>query len=172
VKLLIINYLFPPAGGIAVQRALSLAKYLPQFGFEVHVLSAGNAAAPLHDPQLLKHVPPSGNHSSFVHPRAAVRGPAEVVGIDFAAGKAWCAKGSGRQHSTGFEVASGGHGQESSGARSAGRLGTVCDPKGATDHSQARDRRGAGDGPAVFHTARQQPVETRVPSGQADHRFS
>ena len=50
MKLLIINYLFPPAGGIAVQRALSLAKYLPQFGFEVHVLSAGNAAAPVQNP--------------------------------------------------------------------------------------------------------------------------
>ena len=66
MKLLIINYLFPPAGGIAVQRALSLAKYLPQFGFEVHVLSAGNAAAAVHDPQLLKHVPPSVTiHHSF-----------------------------------------------------------------------------------------------------------
>ena len=66
MKLLIINYLFPPAGGIAVQRALSLAKYLPQFGFEVHVLSAGNAAAPVQDPRLLKHVPPSVTvHHSF-----------------------------------------------------------------------------------------------------------
>jgi hypothetical protein len=49
-----------------VQRALSLAKYLPQFGFEVHVLSAGNAAAPVQDPRLLKHVPPSVTvHHSF-----------------------------------------------------------------------------------------------------------
>jgi hypothetical protein len=58
IKLLLINYLFPPAGGIAVQRALSLAKYLPGCGFEVHVLSAGNAAAPVMDPDLLRHVPP------------------------------------------------------------------------------------------------------------------
>lgn len=42
-----------------VMRALSLAKYLPTFGFEVHVLSAANAAAPLRDPGLLAHVPPS-----------------------------------------------------------------------------------------------------------------
>jgi glycosyltransferase involved in cell wall biosynthesis len=58
IKLLLINYLFPPAGGIAVQRALSLAKYLPACGFEVHVLSAGNAAAPVMDPDLLRHVHP------------------------------------------------------------------------------------------------------------------
>jgi glycosyltransferase involved in cell wall biosynthesis len=56
-KLLIISYLFPPMGGIAVQRALSMAKYLPECGFDVHVLHAANAAAPVHDPGLLKHVP-------------------------------------------------------------------------------------------------------------------
>lgn len=59
VRLLIIAYAFPPVGGIMVMRALSLAKYLPACGFEVHVLSAANAAAPLRDPDLLAHVPPS-----------------------------------------------------------------------------------------------------------------
>ena len=57
-KLLIISYLFPPAGGIGVQRALSLAKYFPACGFEVHVLRANNAAAPVKDPGLLKQLPP------------------------------------------------------------------------------------------------------------------
>jgi glycosyltransferase involved in cell wall biosynthesis len=42
-----------------VMRALSLAKYLPASGFQVHVLSAANAAAPALDPGLLAHVPPS-----------------------------------------------------------------------------------------------------------------
>jgi glycosyltransferase involved in cell wall biosynthesis len=55
--ILIISYLFPPAGGIAVQRSLSLAKYLPAYGYEVHVLKAENAAAPVHDPGLLQHIP-------------------------------------------------------------------------------------------------------------------
>ncbi len=65
-KLLIISYVFPPAGGITVQRALSLAKYLPRCGFEVHVLTAGNAATPVVDPGLLKHVPPEVTvHRSF-----------------------------------------------------------------------------------------------------------
>jgi glycosyltransferase involved in cell wall biosynthesis len=57
-NLLIISYLFPPAGGIGVQRALSFAKYLPQYGFNVHVLQARNAAAPVSDPALLQQIPP------------------------------------------------------------------------------------------------------------------
>ena len=65
-RLLILSYLFPPAGGVAVQRALSLAKYLPGCGFDVHVLRAHNAAAPVHDPELLKHVPAGVRiHSAF-----------------------------------------------------------------------------------------------------------
>ncbi len=59
IRLLLIAYAFPPVGGIMVMRALSLAKYLPACGFEVHVLSAANAAAPLRDPGLLAHVPSS-----------------------------------------------------------------------------------------------------------------
>lgn len=57
-RLLLISYLFPPYGGVAVQRALSFAKYLPANGVEVHVLTASNAAAPVRDPGLLRHVPP------------------------------------------------------------------------------------------------------------------
>ena len=65
-RLLIISYVFPPAGGITVQRALSLAKYLPACGFEVHVLTAGNAASPVYDPGLLKHIPAEVTvHRSF-----------------------------------------------------------------------------------------------------------
>lgn len=66
IRLLLIAYAFPPVGGIMVMRALSLAKYLPASGFQVHVLSAANAVAPLHDPALLAHVPPSVTlHSAF-----------------------------------------------------------------------------------------------------------
>ena len=56
-KLLLISYVFPPAGGITVQRALSFAKYLPANGIEVHVLTARNAAAPVRDPGC-RHIPP------------------------------------------------------------------------------------------------------------------
>jgi hypothetical protein len=65
-RILIISYLFPPAGGIGVQRALSLARYLPASGFEVHVLRAGNAAAPVFDPALCQRVPESVRvHNAF-----------------------------------------------------------------------------------------------------------
>lgn len=56
-KLLIISYVFPPFGGITVQRALNFAKYLPESGLEVHVVTASNAAAPVRDAGLLKHIP-------------------------------------------------------------------------------------------------------------------
>ena len=65
-RLLIISYLFPPVGGVGVQRALSLAKYLPDSGFDVHVLTARNAAGPVQDPALLKQVPASVKvHKAF-----------------------------------------------------------------------------------------------------------
>lgn len=65
-RLLIVSYLFPPNGGIAVQRALSLAKYLPANHFEVHILKARNAASPADDPGLLQHIPPAVRiHDAF-----------------------------------------------------------------------------------------------------------
>ena len=65
-KILIISYLFPPVGGIGVQRALSLAKYLPRCGFEVHILKATNAGGPVHDPELVKQIPPGVTvHEAF-----------------------------------------------------------------------------------------------------------
>src|ERR1044072_9102314 len=64
--ILIMSYLFPPVGGIGVQRALSLAKYLPPCGFEVHVLKANNAGGPVHDPELVRQIPPAvTGHESF-----------------------------------------------------------------------------------------------------------
>jgi glycosyltransferase involved in cell wall biosynthesis len=64
--ILIVTHVFPPAGGVPVQRPLSFAKYLPQSGYDVHVLTARNAAAPVMDPSLLRHVPASVTvHRSF-----------------------------------------------------------------------------------------------------------
>ena len=56
-KILLISYIFPPVGGIGVQRALSMARYLPENDLEVHVLTASNPAAPVRDENLLKLVP-------------------------------------------------------------------------------------------------------------------
>src|SRR3954447_26131775 len=65
-RILLISYLFPPVGGIGVQRALSLAKYLPQCGFDVHVLKATNAGGPVYDPDLIRQIPTSVKvHEAF-----------------------------------------------------------------------------------------------------------
>jgi glycosyltransferase involved in cell wall biosynthesis len=56
-KILLISYLFPPAGGVSVQRILSFAKYLPGLGYETHVLTAKNPSTPTIDASLLKLVP-------------------------------------------------------------------------------------------------------------------
>jgi Glycosyltransferase Family 4/Glycosyl transferases group 1 len=56
-KVLLISYIFPPVGGIGVQRALSMARYLPENDLEVHVLTASNPAAPIYDQNLVKLIP-------------------------------------------------------------------------------------------------------------------
>ena len=61
MNVLLITYSFPPAAGVGVLRALSLAKYLPENGIHVEVLTARNAAAVGRDPALLSQVPPSVN---------------------------------------------------------------------------------------------------------------
>jgi glycosyltransferase involved in cell wall biosynthesis len=59
VNVLLITYSFPPAGGVGVLRALSLAKYLPENGVRVDVLTARNAPAVGKDNSLLQQVPVS-----------------------------------------------------------------------------------------------------------------
>ena len=39
MKLLLVSFYFPPAGGGGVQRPLKLATHLPAFGIETHVLA-------------------------------------------------------------------------------------------------------------------------------------
>src|SRR3984893_18569942 len=55
-KVLLISCYFPPAGGINVQRALSLARYLPQNGFSVFVLTA-RSSVPMFDAELVNLIP-------------------------------------------------------------------------------------------------------------------
>ena len=59
MNVLLITFSFPPAGGVGVLRALSLAKYLPESGLNVHVLTARNAPAVGRDDSLLAQVPAS-----------------------------------------------------------------------------------------------------------------
>ena len=56
-NLLLITYSFPPFGGVGVHRALSLARYLPENGWNVHVLTARNPSAVGSDAELLRLIP-------------------------------------------------------------------------------------------------------------------
>lgn len=57
-RALMISYLFPPIGGGGVQRALKMARYLPEFGWHPHVLTVQQTASGLtHDPKLLDQIP-------------------------------------------------------------------------------------------------------------------
>jgi len=56
-NLLLVTYSFPPFGGVGVHRALSLARYLPPLGWNVHVLTARNPSAVGTDTDLLQQVP-------------------------------------------------------------------------------------------------------------------
>lgn len=57
-RVLLVSYHFPPVGGAGVQRPAKLARYLPEFGWDVSVLQAANPSVPLLDHSLLAEVPP------------------------------------------------------------------------------------------------------------------
>jgi hypothetical protein len=57
LKVLIITYYWPPAGGSGVQRWLKFVKYLQAFGIEPVVFTVDNANYAKEDPSLLKEVP-------------------------------------------------------------------------------------------------------------------
>lgn len=56
-KMLLIAYLFPPIGGGGVQRALKMAKYLGNYGWDVSVLTVYGASHVSLDPALLEQIP-------------------------------------------------------------------------------------------------------------------
>jgi glycosyltransferase involved in cell wall biosynthesis len=56
-NVLIVSYLFPPIGGGGVPRPLKMAKYLGEFGWDVHVLTADPAYHATLDASLLAQVP-------------------------------------------------------------------------------------------------------------------
>ena len=57
--ILMIAYFFPPLGMGGVQRMMKLAKYLPRFGFDVHVLTVKDVRYPAYDETLLSELPES-----------------------------------------------------------------------------------------------------------------
>src|SRR5271157_2634524 len=56
-RVLLISYSFPPAGGVGVQRALALARYLPPAGLSVSVLTARNPITHVRDAALQERIP-------------------------------------------------------------------------------------------------------------------
>lgn len=58
-KVLIIAYYFPPIGGGGVQRALKMAKYLGEFGWEPHILTVAPQEHVSLDESLLSQLPAS-----------------------------------------------------------------------------------------------------------------
>lgn len=58
-KVLIFTYYWPPAGGVAVQRFLKFAKYLPEFGWQPIIITVENGSYPFTDESQVKEVPSS-----------------------------------------------------------------------------------------------------------------
>ncbi|MCK5125784.1 MAG: glycosyltransferase family 4 protein [candidate division Zixibacteria bacterium] len=80
-SVLIVAYYFPPMGLGGVQRMLKLAKYLPEYGFKVHVLTVKPVSYPAYDESLLSELP-----SSVEIHRAGSQDPsriAKLLGISF-----------------------------------------------------------------------------------------
>lgn len=57
MNVLLVTYSFPPAAGVGVLRAVSLAKYLPENGIQLDVLTTRNAAAVGQDAKPLAQLP-------------------------------------------------------------------------------------------------------------------
>ena len=58
IPLLIITYLFPPRGGVGVQRIVKFIKYLPEYGFRPIVLTVRKPpGATAEDPEMEKEIP-------------------------------------------------------------------------------------------------------------------
>jgi glycosyltransferase involved in cell wall biosynthesis len=57
LKVLLVTYSFPPAGGVGVLRAASFARYFPAEGIRLEVLTARNASTVGADPALLREIP-------------------------------------------------------------------------------------------------------------------
>ena len=58
-RVLVVVYVFPPAGGAGVQRVTKFVKYLPEFGWDCSVLTVANPSVPVFDETLAKDIPES-----------------------------------------------------------------------------------------------------------------
>ena len=58
LRVLLVVYAFPPAGGVGTLRAASLARYFPEEGIELDVLTTRNPSSVGMDYSLLREIPP------------------------------------------------------------------------------------------------------------------
>ena len=72
MRVLIVSYYFPPAGGGGVQRVLKLCKHLPALGWDVDVLAPDDPKWVANDPGLAAEIPAG----TVVH-RARYHGPSD-----------------------------------------------------------------------------------------------
>ena len=73
MRVLIVSFYFPPAGGGGVQRVLKLCRHLPELGIDVDVLAPDDPKWSAVDPGLAADIPPA----TTVH-RARYRGPSHA----------------------------------------------------------------------------------------------
>lgn len=57
-KFMLISYVFPPAGGAGVQRALKLVKYIVRHGWRPVVVTPRSGSTPVHDDSYARDLPP------------------------------------------------------------------------------------------------------------------
>jgi glycosyltransferase involved in cell wall biosynthesis len=78
MRLLLLAFYFPPAGGGGVQRTLKFCKFLPDHGIDVHVLAPDDPKWFARDEPLLAAVPPTTvvHRTSFLGPPARSRAEA------------------------------------------------------------------------------------------------
>ncbi len=74
-RVLLISYMFPPAGGVGVQRALAMARYLPPAGLSVSVLTARDPITHVYDAALEEKIPAAVrvHRTSALEPPYALR---------------------------------------------------------------------------------------------------
>ncbi len=58
-RVLMVAYYFPPLAGAGVQRSLKFARYLPDFGWQPHVLTVDSKSERLQDAAMKTEIPPS-----------------------------------------------------------------------------------------------------------------
>ncbi|MFX1521553.1 MAG: glycosyltransferase family 4 protein [Promethearchaeota archaeon] len=78
-KVLLVAYHFPPLSGGGVFRTLKFTKYLPEFGYQPHVLTVKNPLHKIKDAMLLREIPPEAKvYRTFSFEHRILRAPRQL----------------------------------------------------------------------------------------------